>query len=162
MTNWYCISTAPRKAPAVELRLLEKRFEVFLPMASRQVRRGKSRDRELYSTPLYGPYLFVQEPHDWFDLMNTLHVRQALGVNGEPKAIPQKEIDRIAEEAKDVVLPNPHKWLEVGDTARVTAGPYEGWKVPVLDIRQNKVKVPLEIFGSVREIEVDMNVLQVA
>lgn len=92
--KWYAIYTKPRAEKLVYQRLLEVNIDAFLPL-QKTIRMWSDR-RKLIEKPLLSSYVFVRIKNRHFPLVyKTNGVVRFVSFEGQPVAIPQKQIDNL-------------------------------------------------------------------
>jgi len=123
--EWYALYTFPRHERRVAEQVEQRSFTSFLPVY-RSVRRWKDRRKEL-ELALFPSYVFVR-----MELADRLRVLQLPGVvrlvsyNGQPAAIPEKEIEVLRSRLSGAHKVEPHPYLNRGRRVRVRSGPLQG------------------------------------
>lgn len=97
----------------------------------------------------------------WHLVKNTSKVTGFLGGTGmRPSPLPQKEVDALlAQMQEGVEKPKPKILFEIGQTLRVTEGPFADFNATVEEVNydKNKLKVSVLIFGRATPVEVDFS-----
>ena len=92
--SWYAIYTRPRHEKKVNDQLLEKQFEVYLPLITR-TRQWKDRKKKV-DMPLFSSYVFVNFEYKYrFDVLQTDGVVKIVNFNGTPAVIPDWQIESL-------------------------------------------------------------------
>jgi len=89
-------------------------------------------------------------------------VRSTMGVTGfvgpdrQPVALMQEEVHRLLSQVSEDAPALRAAW-QVGETVRITSEPFDGihGKVMELDVKREKLKVLVSIFGRETPVEVD-------
>lgn len=98
----------------------------------------------------------------WHTVRGTPKVTSFVGDDLHPQALPDAEAMKIIGRIKDGALkPKPKVMYEVGDTVRVTEGPFANFQGVVDEVFPDKgrVRVMVSIFG--RETPVELEFIQV-
>lgn len=98
----------------------------------------------------------------WHTVRDTPKVTGFVGDDLHPQALPEAEAMKIIGRIKDGALkPKPKVMYEVGDTVRVTEGPFANFQGIVDEVFPDKgrVRVMVSIFG--RETPVELEFIQV-
>jgi hypothetical protein len=91
---WCAIYTRHQHEKAIAQILSAKRLEIFLPLYN-ATRRWKDRTMHL-SLPLFPCYLFRRGMKERrLGVVTTPGIVSVLGINGEPAAIPESEIESV-------------------------------------------------------------------
>lgn len=140
ISQWFCVTTAPRRERAVAAGLAERSFTFFLPMATDW--RGKPRTRHM--EPLLSGYVLVLcAEHDLAELHGIEHVVGFVRYVREdgvrwPVAFPMKDVLGLQAEERAGAFDftrnvKPPKYRpKKGDRVQITAGTYMGYFAKVL------------------------------
>ena len=133
--------------------------EVFVPTEEvTEVRRGRKINTERRFFPGY-VLVKMQLNDDTYHLIKgTPKVTGFLGSGNKPLPVPQKEVDRIRgvmEEGES--RPRPTISFEIGETVRVTDGPFASFSGIVEDVDEDtaRLKVAVSIFGRATPVELE-------
>ena len=100
--------------------------------------------------PVFPLYLFLQAEPDWScwrSINNTRGVARLLG-NGEPCAIPTREVELLQERDRAGQLRHPHKrQIRQGDTVEFRHGSFHGLQGICQWTRRERIGVLLKILG---------------
>ena len=148
--NWYIVhaySNFEKKvADSILLSAKEKGLEqfieeVFVPTEDvTEVRRGRKINTERRFFPGYVLVKMVLNDQIYHLIKDTPKVTGFLGSGNKPMPVPQKEIDRIRgviEEGETRV--GPSITFEVGETVRVTDGPFASFSGVVEDVDEETI-----------------------
>ena len=143
-----------------EIRGLTEHFEeVLVPKETvTEVKRGKRVDTEKTSFPGYVlvKVALTNEVHHL--IKNTPKVTGFLGTAQKPQPIPEREAERILNQAtQEVDRPRPQITFEVGEQVRVADGPFASFNglVEEVDDERARVKVAVSIFGRPTNVELE-------
>src|SRR5882757_4837726 len=130
--RWHIALIEPQ-SEAIACRILRARgYEIYYPALPKAVHKSYGVHR-MTMRPMFPGYMFVNEsPRGWEWLRTAPGVRTfncLLMINGRYAVLPCGEIGRIAEKEKQlitqIVNPPPRELpYGVGDTVRVTGGPF--------------------------------------
>jgi transcriptional antiterminator NusG len=139
----------------------DKIFNVLVPKERKiKIKGGK---RTTVEEKIYPGYVLVEmivTDDSWYVVRNTPNVTGFVGAGTTPVPVSLKEIEEIIQRVTEE-RPKYKINVEVGDTVKITDGPfkeYEG-KVSELDQEQGKVKVMVNLFG--RDTPVELDSLQI-
>lgn len=167
-TNWYIVhaySNFEKKvAEAIRQSAREKGLEdlieeVFVPTEEvTEVRRGRKVNTERRFFPGYVLVKMELNENTYHLINDTPKVTGFLGAGKKPMPVPQKEVDRIRgvmEEGE--ARPRPSITFEVGETVRVTDGPFASFSGIVEDVDEEatRLKVAVSIFGRATPVELE-------
>ena len=181
---WYAIRTAPQRELTLAGRhdengvwlpgLLEKRgYQVFCPTEvkfRKTILKGRRVSiPKLY--PMFLGYCFVGGKFSWLELMAENHVQGVVGFpdehgNRRPAPISESEMDKLRAMSGGLVphrrSVNTHRAFRVGESAAIAVGPFAHQIVTIANLHGSKARVFLNLFNVTREVEVDLDVLDVA
>jgi transcription antitermination factor NusG len=124
--KWYAVYTHPRAEKQVYQRLEETGVDAYLPM-QKTIRQWSDR-RKLVEKPLLSSYVFVKVIQKNFPLVyRTYGVVKFVSFEGQPVAIPQKQIDtlRLLIDSNADIEVSSEKF-EKGDNVEVVSGALAG------------------------------------
>jgi transcription antitermination factor NusG len=155
LAAWYALYTRPQHEKVIANLLVNKGFEVFLPLYTAG-HQWKDRTK-LLSLPLFPCYVFLRDSlQRRLDVLKTPGVHQIIGSCGRPAAIPAAEIDAIRLAVSTSLKLEPHPLLQTGDLVRVKTGPLSGIE-GILIRKKNGFRLVLsvEMLGKAVAVEVD-------
>lgn len=121
-------------------------------------------ERSISERKFFPGYVLVEmemTDETWHLVKNTSKVSGFIGgVGMRPTPISQKEVDEIMRQMQEgVEKPRPKVLFEVGETLRVTDGPFADFNAMVEDVNyeKNRLKVSVSIFGRATPVEVDFS-----
>ena len=167
---WYVIHTASghENKVAVTLRqkikaagLQDQIAEVLVPTQNKVIIES-GRKREVQER-LFPGYVLVKMQLDdttWQIVRHTAGVTGFVGIGAKPTPLPKKEVKAILKFMK-MEAPKFEVRFNIGDSVKITDGPFADFlgKVEEIDEEKGKVKVLVSIFG--RETPVELDFLQV-
>lgn len=138
--------------------------EIIVPVEKvMEVRKGKKVEGERKCLPGYVLVKMQINDNIWHMIKNITKVTGFLGNSGKPQAIPEKEIHRILEQIEQSAVATSNVLVfEVGESIKVTDGPFESFMgvVEAVEPDKNRLKVSVTIFG--RSTPVDLDFTQVS
>ncbi len=140
--------------------------EVFVPTEEvTEVRRGRKINTERRFFPGYVLVKMTLNDDTYHLIKDTPKVTGFLGSGNKPMPVPQKEVDRIRgviEEGE--VRPRSTITFEVGESVRVTDGPFASFSgvVEEVDEETERVKVAVSIFGRATPVELEFTQVEKA
>jgi transcriptional antiterminator NusG len=139
----------------------DKIFNVLVPKEKKiKIKGGKRKTVEEKIYPGYVLVEMVVTDDSWYVVRNTPNVTGFVGAGTTPVPVSIKEIEEITQRVSEQ-SPKYKINVEIGNTVKITDGPfrdYEG-KVSELDQEQGKVKVMVNLFG--RDTPVELDSLQI-
>ncbi|TXH52859.1 MAG: hypothetical protein E6Q97_14660 [Desulfurellales bacterium] len=171
--TWFAARIAPQKEAKAHDLLAAHGFESLFAHEVREVRR--LRHKRYANIPVIRPLLpsYALIRHDgtpdWERRAAALEwpggarvIYAWVGYANRPWPIPQPSIDALAAMSGQISrLPNP-RILAAGSAARVTGGPFSGFKGRVEAIRDRRVMLLLGMFGAERAVEIPADQVEAA
>jgi transcription termination/antitermination protein NusG len=143
---------------AASLGLTDKLGRILVPTEEelRGTRRGR---RQVSKHKVFPGYVIVEMELDDQTrhlVRNTTGVTGFVGPDRQPVALSQEEVDRLLSTVSEETAPVRAAW-NVDETVRITSEPFDGihGKVVDVDLKREKLKVLVSIFGRETPVEVD-------
>jgi transcription antitermination factor NusG len=158
--HWYVAHTSANHEKRVTQQLHERSVENFLPLYD-SVRRWKDRRMKL-QLPLFPGYVFVRLPlRERLKVLQVPGVARLISFNGQPAALPDKEIEALRTGLAAQLRAEPHTFLTVGRRVRVKSGALEGVE-GILIRKKNafRVVLSLDLIMKSASVEVDASDLE--
>lgn len=168
MSNWYILHAHSgfEKKVAEDIRdkaeqkgLSGRIHEVVVPTEEvMEVRKGRKLAAERRFFPGYVLVNMDLDDETWHLVKNLPKVTGFLGGGGKPQPISQAEADRIFQQVKEgMEKPKPAILFDVGETVKVTDGPFESFVglVEDIDLEKERLKVSVTIFGRSTPVELE-------
>lgn len=153
---WHAIYTRHQHEHTISQILLNKGFEVFLPVYDR-VTQWKDRRKKI-SVPLFPCYVFVRgEPNRRQQILTTPGVHTILCTGKDLAVIPTCEIDAIRIAMKVQPSLEPHPFLACGERVCVTRGSMRG--IAGILIRKkgtHRLILSVEMLAQSAAVEIDV------
>ena len=155
--NWYAVYTIVRHEKAVYSSLLDKSIDAYLPIGE-VVNRWKDRNKKVL-LPLFPGYIFVNfDLKDKLNVLTTKGVVRILGVNGNPTAIPDQQINSIKGLLESNLNYDPYQYLVEGKVVEVVNGPLTGSRGKVIERRgQYRLILSVDLIQRAVSVEVDID-----
>lgn len=124
-TFWYAVHTRHQHEKLVARTLVNKGFEVFLPLYT-EVRQWRDRTKRL-ELPLFSCYVFLRGDLDRrLAIVTTPGVHRMVATGGKLSGIPEEEIQAVRSVVQNRVNVEPYPFLRCGDLVRVKSGALKG------------------------------------
>lgn len=123
-----------------------------------EVRRGKKMNAERKFFPGYVLIKMELTDETWHLVKTTQKVTGFLGGSGKPQPISEAEAESIFRQVKEgIEHPKNSISYEVGESVKVTEGPFESFVgvVEEVDSEKNRLKVAVSIFGRPTPVELE-------
>ncbi len=123
-----------------------------------ELRQGKkvTSDRKFF--PGYVLVKMELNDHTWHLVNEIPKVSGFLGGGGRPQALSDREVDKILQQVEmGMEKPKPKVTFSVGESVRVTDGPFVSFNGLVEEVDEDKtrLKVSVSIFGRATPVELD-------
>lgn len=155
--NWYAVYTIVRHEKAVYSSLIDKSINTYLPIRE-VVNRWKDRNKKVL-LPLFPGYIFVNfDLKDKLNVLTTKGVVRILGVNGNPIAIPDQQVNSIKGLLESNLNYDPYQYLVEGKEVKVVNGPLTGSRGKVIERRgQYRLILSVDLIQRAVSVEVDID-----
>ena len=167
-TRWYIVHAYSNfenkvaqsiKDQAAQRNLADKFDEVLVPTEKVvEVRRGRKIDTERKFFPGYVLVKCDLTDEVYHLIKNTPKVTGFLGSGSKPMPVSEKEVARIIGAIEEgVERPKPAIRFEIGETVRVTDGPFQSFNgvVEQVDEERSRLRVTVSIFGRATPVELE-------
>lgn len=152
--EWYALFTRYQHEKPVAFALLNKGYDVFLPLYS-SVRRWQDRDKQLW-LPLFPSYLFIKGGLErQLQILTTPGVIHIVGCAGRPAVVPHHQLNAVRQMIESNMRVETHPYLQCGDRVRVKTGPLMG--LEGILARQKgiaRLVVSMEMLGRAAAVEI--------
>ena len=142
------------------LHLEDKVYDVVIPTDEVvEIRNGKKVNVEKKTFPGYVLVRMDLDDETWYQIRNTPSVIGFVGSGKMPQSLSRREIERILGSNEEVEVkkesPKFKPDFEVGETVRVTPGPFADFNgiIEEINLDQSKVTVLVNIFGRETPVE---------
>lgn len=143
------------------MEMQDKIFRVIVPTEEEvEIRDGERKTKRKRLFPGYVMVQMIMDEESWYVVRNTPSVTGFVGMETEAMPVSPEEVDRILERMEEDE-PRIKVNFRVGETVRVTEGPFADFMAVVEDIypERGKVRLLVSFFG--RETPVEMDFMQV-
>ena len=139
----------------------DKIFRVIVPTEEEvEIRDGERKTKKKRLFPGYVMVQMIMDEESWYVVRNTPSVTGFVGTESQAMPVSQEEVDRILERMEEEE-PRIKVNFRVGETVRITEGPFADFMAVVEEIypERGKVRLLVSFFG--RETPVEMDFMQV-
>ena len=180
---WYALQVPPQKEFIAQAILKRKGVDSYVPVRKEWRRRNKyTKTKELRSFPVAPRYVFAGFPRRtplWFDLFALPVINGVVGIEGKPMRIPYEDTSKAKDGGENrpglariirtypngIVAPKEQRFMvthgefSAGDVVEVIDGPFEGRRVPVIELKDGDAVVGTWMFGAAHEITIPVEKL---
>jgi transcription termination/antitermination protein NusG len=146
---------------AEQKNLIEQFEQVIVPIEEVvEIRRGQKVNAERKFFPGYVLVKMELTDESWSLVRNIPRVTNFLGGGGKPQPITESEAQRIMRQVQEgIEKPRPLVSYEVGETVRVSDGPFTSFAgvVEEVDDERSRLKVSVSIFGRATPVELEFS-----
>lgn len=142
------------------LDLHDRVFEIIVPTQDEiEIRSGQRHTVQRKVFPGYVLVRMIRDDETWYTLRNTPSVTGFVGINNEPVALSETEVQSILT-GMTAEAPKVKISFQLGDTVRIVDGPFADFRGEIDEINQEKgkIRVLVSFFG--RETPVELDFLQ--
>jgi transcriptional antiterminator RfaH len=156
--RWWVAHTRARNEKALAWDLVRESVGYFLPMKER-IRHSGGRKRRVLM-PLFTSYLFIcGTPADRYRAMTTNRISHTLPVDDQDRFV--RELSFLEQALQGQAKLDFYPQVAVGQTCRVTAGPFKGIEGVVVQRRRTaRVVLQVGLIGRGAAMEVDADLLE--
>lgn len=165
---WYVVHTYAGYENKVKLNL-EKRIET-MDMGDRIFRivvpteeqvEMKDGEKKISQKRIFPSYVLIEmtlTDESWYLVRNTSGVTGFVGTGGKPVPLMDYEVDKILKKMGEVTFKGKIDY-DIGQSVRVTSGPFENFVgvVEEINLEKGKLRVVISMFGRETPIELDHN-----
>ncbi len=164
--KWYAIQTYAGSEMSVknaienifkQLGAEEKLQEIIVP--TEDVIEVKNGEKKISQRCLYPGYVFANIELDmniWHRIQSLPKVSRFIGESKKPTPLSDKDINLILEKARNKAAPKPKISFDVGESVRITDGPFSNFTgvVEEYDMVHGTLKLNVSIFGRSTPVEI--------
>ena len=164
--KWYAIQTYAGSEMSVknaienifkQLGAEDKLQEIIVP--TEDVIEVKNGEKKISQRCLYPGYVFANLELDmniWHRIQSLPKVSRFIGESKKPTPLSDKDINLILEKAKNKAAPKPKISFDVGESVRITDGPFSNFTgiVEEYDMVHGTLKLNVSIFGRSTPVEI--------
>jgi len=164
--KWYAIQTHGGSEMSVK-RAIENIFAQLgaedrlkeLVVPTEDVIEVKNGEKKISERCLYPGYVFANIDLDmaiWHKIQSLPKVSRFIGESKKPTPLTDKDINLILEKAKSKEAPKPKISFDVGESVRITEGPFANFTgvVEEYDMVHGTLKLNVSIFGRSTPVEI--------
>ncbi len=164
--KWYAIQTYAGSEMSVkraienifrQMGAEEKLGEILVP--TEDVIEVKNGEKKITERSLYPGYVFANLDLDtevWHKIQSLPKVSRFIGEAKKPTPLGEKDIKLILEKAQQKAAPKPKISFDVGESVRITEGPFANFTgvVEEYDMVHGTLKLNVSIFGRSTPVEI--------
>lgn len=159
--QWYVVHTYSgheNKVKANIEKMVENRGmediiqEIIVPTEEKiEIKNGKKKTKQKKIFPGYVVVKMIMTDESWYVVRNTRGVTGFVGPGSKPIPLSEKEIKSMGIEE-----PTPEIDIQIGDTVKVTSGPFENFMgvVKGISLEKQTLRVLISMFGRETPIEI--------
>lgn len=159
---WFALRTSPKLDFVVRKHLIRRGYKAFTKVESKFGRwtNGQRKEREAPAAPGYVFLGTTKNP--WMEVHRCSMIHSVVSVEGKPARLDPEKLGKFLD-LRDDSTPDYFKFFReapfsVGDMVRIDAPAFEGFELPVKDIRRGEAIFSLVMMG--RETEARFPVSQ--
>ncbi len=164
--KWYAIQTYAGSEMSVkraietifsQLGIEEKLKDILVP--TEDVIEVKNGEKKITERSLYPGYVFAHVDLDmdtWHRIQSLPKVSRFIGESKKPTPLSEKDINLIIEKNEQKSAPKPKIAFDVGESVRITEGPFANFTgvVEEYDMVHGTLKLNVSIFGRSTPVEI--------
>jgi transcription elongation factor/antiterminator RfaH len=146
--RWFAARAKPKQEELALVNLSRQGFDAFLPRVRRPPSPKAKRSPKLALGPLFPGYVFVGLDigrERWRAVNSTLGVMYLVRFGDQPAPLPVGLIERMRALSTPQGLVAPQNALQVGQTAKIVGGAFDGWIGQVQSLADSQQRVVLLI-----------------
>lgn len=137
----------------------DKIFRIIVPTEDQiEIKSGEKKVNKKRIFPSYVIVEMILTDESWYLVRNTSGVTGFVGTGGKPVPLMEHEVQKILKKMGESTFKGKIDY-EIGQSVRVTDGPFENFvgSVEEIDMEKGKLKVKISMFGRETPIELDHN-----
>ncbi|MET3793110.1 transcription termination/antitermination NusG family protein [Aquamicrobium terrae] len=149
MSDWFVVTTKPRKEVQAAFNLANQGFDVFLPRMRRTVRHA--RRFHIAVIPLFPAYLFLEASSAvrWRSINGTFGVKRIITGDDGPVTVERGFVEALKSRANDNGVVDFSSELKPGDSVEILDGPLAQQIGQLVDLdERGRVTVLMEFLAS--------------
>ena len=164
--KWYAIQTYAGSEMSVknaikniftQMGIEEKLKDILVP--TEDVIEVKNGEKKITERSLYPGYVFAHVDLDmdtWHKIQSLPKVSRFIGESKKPTPLSEKDINLIIEKSQKKAAPKPKISFDVGESVRITEGPFANFTgvVEEYDMVHGTLKLNVSIFGRSTPVEI--------
>jgi transcription antitermination factor NusG len=159
--NWYIFYTSPRAEKIVQQELLNRNYDVFLPM-TKTLRVWKNRQKKWIDQVLFPNYIFVEtQVSELYRITQIPKIVTCISCAGKPSNISSKEVEAIREilnSGKEITV---ERDFIKGDRVKIVNGPLVGYEGILVEQKgKTRFGIQLEEINHTIFVDIKMNQLE--
>jgi transcriptional antiterminator RfaH len=146
--RWFAARARPKQEELALVNLDRQGFEAFLPRIRRPPSAKAKRSPKLSLAPLFPGYVFVAVDvgrERWRAINSTLGILYLVQFGNLPAPLPEGLVERMRTLSDAQGLLAPHGGLQLGQTAKIVGGAFDGWVGQVHSLADSQQRVVLLI-----------------
>ena len=160
-SKWFVFYTNPRAEKAVSKNLVDKGYEVFLPL-QKKLKIWKNRQRRYVDEPLFPSYIFIKtRSSDIYNILKTYGICKCIIFEKNPCAIPNKDIEAIRIMIQSEEVTSSNNDFNEGEKVLVIRGPLTGYEGTLFNQKgKNKFGIQIKGINLIASIDISIEDIQ--
>lgn len=160
--RWIVVNThTNRELQAIE-NLDRQGFESYCPRVRVRIRHARQQKEVL--RPLFRGYLFVRQPppgKSWRTIHSTFGVRSVIQFGEQVAVLQDAFIQSLKEREQNGAIPSQINALKVGQSVRITEGPFDGLIARIIEMKDaDRLTVLMSMLGGAVRVRLDSDDVQ--
>ena len=156
---WWVAHTKSRNEKALAWQMQKRKISYFLPMTEKVYKKSRRVFRSML--PLFSGYVFFcGDEDDRLDVLRTNRIANLIKVENQERLL--KELLQLEHAFQSGAALKPHKYIEIGQRCRVTAGPLRNIEgVAVKTKSGTRLILQIDMLGQAASVEVDTDIIEI-